>query len=61
MLSSFAMFVIDIVKQEYRLWYAYISSIDNEIKSSIPISDTWFSLWLAICMAPNHLPELMQT
>ena len=51
---SFVMLVIDIVKQEYIWWHSYIASIDNNIKLLRPVWDTWFSLWLLICMAPNH-------
>ena len=53
-LISFVMLVIDIVKQEYSWWHSYIASIDNAIKLLRPVSDTWFSLWLLICMAPNQ-------
>ena len=53
-LISFVMLVIDNVKQYYRLWHSYIVRIDNDIKLLRPVSDTWFSPWLLICMAPNQ-------
>ena len=54
-LISFVMLVIDIVKHEYRCWHSYIARIGNDIKLLRPASDTWFSLWLLICMAPNQI------
>ena len=52
---SFAyLWSIDIVEQVYRRWYSYITSNDNDINLSRLVSDTWFNLWLVICLVPNH-------